>query len=945
MSGLCSAHMGPSGLDDLHEREGEAALLAESLARIGDSAALVVVEGPPGIGKTSLLGAARELARRGGMRVLGARAAELESGVPFGVVRQLLEPVLAGSSPEQRESLLSGAAALAGSIFDPKSPPAGGAEDAFPQLHGLFWFVSNLADEEPLVLLVDDAQWADLPSLQFLDYLARRLDDVPVAVVVATRPVAAAGNPILARLVTDPAAQALRPAPLSADGVASWAAGVLGGDPEEVFVASCAEATGGNPFFVGELLRELARRGAAPDANAAELAGGLAPDGVAAMVMLRLAGAPSGARELVEAVAVLGTGAAPADAALLAGLDADDARAAADALVREGILTEAETLDFAHPVLLAAVDAAMAASRRSEAHARAAGLLSARGAPVEEVAAHLLITGPEGDPETVRTLRAAAARALTLGVPASAVPLLERALAEPPPADELPRTLVELGGAASSAGALDASRHLLRAIELASDQETRARAAVELARTVLLGGGDSRVVGIVESCLAETADPVLAEALEVQLLNLATVSRDRRALLGDRLGSLEEPPEGATGTLASATLAVLAFEQATQGTSAAEGARLAARVLPALRGEITEGGAWAALVGTAAATWCESFDVADRLCAVVSEDARRRGTAVTLSGAANLRALLELRRGRLAEVETEAALSRGLARESQGTHVLGALARSTAALAALDRGASPDELRTHLKLLAGDEPDSLPFETVLQARGALLIALGDPEGALQELRELGRRNDAWAPGAAVVQWRSWAALAAARLGDSAEAGRLVGEELRLARAFGAPFGIGVALRVAALVGDGDRIDGLQEAVHVLEESAVPLELARALVDLGAALRHARKPRDAREPLRRALELALRAGADGLAQRARDELLASGARPRRTALRGVESLTPSERRVADLAAVGRTNREIAQELFVTEKTVEGHLRNAYDKLEVRSRLALPEALAS
>jgi DNA-binding CsgD family transcriptional regulator len=605
---------------------------------------------------------------------------------------------------------------------------------------------------------------------------------------------------------------------------------------------------------------------------------------------------------------------------------------------------EAETLDFAHPVLLAAVDGAMAASRRNEAHARAARLLSERGAPVEEVAAHLLITGPEGDPETVRTFRAAAARALTLGVPASAVPLLERSLAEPPPADELPRTLVELGGAASSAGALDASRHLLRAIELAGDQETRARAAVELTRTVLLGGGDSRVVGIVESCLAETADPVLAEALEVQLVNLATVSRDRRALLGDRLRSLEEPAEGATGTLAAATLAVLAFEQATQGTSAAEGARLAARVLPALRGEITEGGAWAALVGTAAATWCESFEVADRLCAVVSEDARRRGTALTLSGAANLRALLELRRGRLAEVETEAALSLKLARESQGTHVLGALARSTAALAALDRGASPDELRTHLQLLAGDEPDSLPFETVLQARGALLIALGDPEGALQELRELGRRNDAWAPGAAVVQWRSWAALAVA-LGDSAEAGRLVGEELRLARAFGAPYGIGVALRVTALVSDGDRIEGLQEAVDVLEESAVPLELARALVDLGAALRHARKPRDARDPLRRALELALRAGADGLAQRARDELLASGARPRRTALRGVESLTPSERRVADLAAAGRTNREIAQELFVTEKTVEGHLRNAYDKLEVRSRLALPEALAS
>ena len=597
--------MGPSGLDDLHEREGETALLAQSLARARTSAALVVVEGPPGIGKTSLLGAARELARQGGMRVLGARAGELESGVPFGVVRQLLEPEVAGASPERRDSMLSGAAALAVSIFDPASPSAGGADDAFPQLHGLFWLVGNLADEQPVALLVDDGQWADQASLQFLDYLARRLEDVPVALIVATRPVAGAGDPLLARLVTDPAAQVLRPAPLSDEGVASWAAGVLGGSPDAAFVASCAQATGGNPFFVGELLRELARRGAAPDEGAAELAGTLAPDGVAAMVMLRLAGAPAGARELVEAVAVLGTGATLADAAALAGLALDQARQAADALVREGILREGDTLDFAHPVLLAAVDGAMTASRHGEAHARAAKLRAERGAAVDEVAAHLLLTSPEGNAETVHALRAGAARAVALGVPGSAVPLLERALAEPPPAGELPGTLVELGGAAASAGALDAARHSRRAIELAADQETRGRAAVELARTVLLGGGDSSVVGILEDCLEETSDPALAEAIEVQLLSLAAVSRERRALLTPRLSSLEEPPEGATGTLAAATLAMLAFEQATQGRSAAEGARLASRILPALAGEITEGGAWAALVGTATATWCE----------------------------------------------------------------------------------------------------------------------------------------------------------------------------------------------------------------------------------------------------------------------------------------------------------------------------------------------------
>jgi DNA-binding CsgD family transcriptional regulator len=131
---------------------------------------------------------------------------------------------------------------------------------------------------------------------------------------------------------------------------------------------------------------------------------------------------------------------------------------------------------------------------------------------------------------------------------------------------------------------------------------------------------------------------------------------------------------------------------------------------------------------------------------------------------------------------------------------------------------------------------------------------------------------------------------------------------------------------------------------VLEDGPDPLELARALLDLGITLRLGRRPTDARDPLRRATELAVRAGADGLAARAQEELLASGARPRRIALSGVEALTPSERRVADLAAAGRSNREIAQELYVTQKTVEGHLRNAYDKLGIRTRLGLAEALA-
>jgi DNA-binding CsgD family transcriptional regulator len=936
--------MEASASHGLHEREGETVLLAEMLARAGrDAAALVVIEGPAGIGKTSLLAAAAAQARMTGMRVLRARASELEVGVPFGVVRQLLEAVVLGADADRRPALLAGAAREAESVFE-RAPAAGDvADDAFPKLHGLFWLVSNLAQEQPVALIVDDAQWADPPSLQFLDYLVRRLEGLPIALVLATRPLEPSGAALLARLLTDPVATVIRPAPLTDRGVAEWAAGAMGAEPEAEFVASCTRATRGNPFFVGELLRELAERDLAPTGDAAEVVETLAPHGVAAMVMLRLAGAPAGARELAEAVAVLGADATLPNAAALAGLEPTTARAAATHLLRQGILVEADTLEFAHPVVRTAVHAAMDPAERSAAHAEAARLLDAAGAPVEDVAAHLLLTTPQGDRGAVRTLRAAAARALALGASGTAVPMLERALAEPPPREDLPETLIELGAAATNAGSLEAASHLERAIELAPDGRTRSHAAVELARAVLYGGGDSRLVAVLDRCLQETGDPEAAEALEVLLLGLAAVSREHRALLRARLDSLEEPPEGATGTLAATTLAMLAFDLATCGVSAAESARLAGRILPALAGEITEGGAWAALVGTATATWCEDFATAEQLCAVVSDHARRRGTALTLSGAANLRALLALRRGRLAEVESEAAFAREIARESQGTHVLAALSRSMAALAAVDRGAPEAQLREQLRRLEGDEPDSLPFETVLQARGAVLLELGEPRRALAELRELGRRNDAWAPGAAVVQWRSGAVRALARLGELDEARRLAAEEVEIAERFGAPRGIGVARLAAALVADGDRVEPLREAVEVLDSADAPLELARALVALGSALRHARRPRDAREPLRRALDLASRCNADGLARAAQEELLASGARPRRTALRGVEALTPSERRVAGLAAAGRSNREIAQELYVTEKTVEGHLRNAYGKLEIGSRVELAGAL--
>jgi DNA-binding CsgD family transcriptional regulator len=253
-----------------------------------------------------------------------------------------------------------------------------------------------------------------------------------------------------------------------------------------------------------------------------------------------------------------------------------------------------------------------------------------------------------------------------------------------------------------------------------------------------------------------------------------------------------------------------------------------------------------------------------------------------------------------------------------------------AAQRALDRGGTMT--RSHGAILC------------LVAGAALRLAEGRPADALALAKGAGERGGDHLLNPAFAPWRSLAAEALDRLDRSDEAIELAEEELRLARAWGAPATVGRALRTIGQIRRGDGIDTLREAVDVLEESGARLELAKAQAALGGALRRARRPTDARDPLRRALELADACGSPPLADFARAELHASGARPRSDALSGVDSLTASERRVVDLASQGQSNRDIAQALYVTPKTVEVHLTNAYRKLGIRSRRELSGALA-
>jgi DNA-binding CsgD family transcriptional regulator len=942
------------GPDSLVERDAElSALAAAARDVVRGEGRLVIVEGPAGIGKTRLLRSARDAGlEAGATRVLGARATELETHLAFGVVRQLLDPLVFALAGRDRERLFTGAARLARSVLGEGQPGANApGGDRYSTINGLFWLVSTLCRSEPLAVIVDDLQWADEPSLEFLGFLARRIEGMPLLLVTATRPATESRAHLTAALLTEPGAHVLRPAPLGRESVEALVRREVGPHADEEFTRACLDATRGNPFLLSELLREVRTRKLAPDAEAARSVGSLAPGGVSALVEVRLARMPEGARPLAEAVAVLGDGAPLLSAARLADLDPDSAGAAEAALVRAGILEDRGGLCFTHPLVRATVLNGVAPSARARLHAAAVTLLGERGAEPEDLATHLLHVEPAADGETVATLRSAAARARGLGAPVTAAAYLRRALAEPPPPPLRCEVLTELGHSEARAGMEDATEHLRKALDLAEDPTARARASLELARALKFGGDAVLAVDVLEALDPDldALDRGLRELVELEHIGLAYISQGARELLARRTAGLADPGREPASRLEAFVLAGLAFDAAASGARpASEAAELAARAVAGglLPIDAMEGG-YGMLIAGVATMWSDKLDEASRINARMLAEARRRGSVIVRSAAASMQTLVNWRRGRIPDAEADCSMALELTPEAHGTDALLNAARAVKALVALTRGAGADELAAiEAEVLdRRSDPDALPYHLVLHARGLVRVAQGDVERGIEDLLECGRVSVAWGSGnPTTVPWRSDAALALAPLGERDEARRLAAEELELAESFGARRAIGIAQRALALLGDADAtVPGLERAVATLRDSPAALDLAIATVDLASAQRRAGQRTAARETATRGQDLAMACGATQLARRALEEALAAGARPRRVARRGVESLTPSELRVARRAAEGLTNREIAEDLFVTIKTVEMHLANAYRKLGVRSRTQLEGAL--
>ena len=320
-----------------------------------------------------------------------------------------------------------------------------------------------------------------------------------------------------------------------------------------------------------------------------------------------------------------------------------------------------------------------------------------------------------------------------------------------------------------------------------------------------------------------------------------------------------------------------------------------------------------------------------------------------LSAARSHRALaiLELRRGALLAAEAHARASwEILSTRRDASAALYWWSAAVLVDVLIARGAVDEAASIAMSAGLGTMPMNqviFPWPPVLL--GELELARGDTEAGIKTLLTTGDwLEQRGVTNPAFIPWRALAAPALTNLGRVDEARQVISPAVQRAREFGAPWGLGMALRAAGTVESRARgIALLHEAVGVLERSPCRLELAHATLELGGALRRTRQRAQARDHLRAALDLAHRCGAMGLANRAKQELAATGARPRRAMLAGVESLTASERRVAELATRGLSNPEIAQQLFVTRKTVETHLGHVYQKLDIASRAQVAEAL--
>lgn len=903
----------------LLERGPELDVLADAVDRAGAGRpGLILVEGPGGIGKTRLLMTARDRAVTAGVQVLEARGSEREHRLPFGVVDQLF--------PAQRHAR-EGRTATAQSDVSSVT------------LAALLRATEALAEHRPVMLVIDDLHLCDEPSLQFLGYLTRRLGRLRASVLATLRPFERrASAALLSELVGDPLAISIRPTALSETATAELLSEALDEPADAPFATACRVATGGNPLLLNELVKTLRSEAVSPVAQELEAVNELGPRAVLRTVLVRLGGLPVEATQLARAIAVLGEAADLPLAAALAGLEPEAAGAAATALIGAEILADRSGASFVHPLVESAVYEDIPAPQRSLAHDAAADLLRARGQSASASAAHLVLAPPRGRAEACDVLAEAARASLRAGAPGDAVTFLRRALAEPPPEDRRGALTADLARAMMLVDGPAAELDLREALRLTDDPTARVLLLIDLARLLMFIDRVDESTPLLAQAAAELPPGsedlrrILATTtLMAPLFDATVVPPADVVALGRRLPL--EPGIGAK-MLAAQSARHWAFD----GGSSDACTELALAALEG--GDLVRADSVFLAVSAVFVLEIADRPEADDGWVAIERECDRHGSHQARVALNLFRGYGLARRGELADADDALDDALEAARDwnavQGGVHVAAFRARVRTERG--DLGGAREALES---VPVPDRPTD-EARMWLDSRVALLNAesrFGDALAAADELE----RRFAFLPCLLDTSALVHRATALDGLGRRDEAIAAASAALEQARPWGSPGVVGQALRVLGTVEGGETgLARLRQAVATTDGTRARLELAKAQVELGTALRVAGAA-EARSTLRAGLELAAQLGTEKLEARALRELHAAGGRPRTSALTGPGSLTDAERRVVELAAAGNTNRSIGEALFVTPKTVELHLSNAYRKLGVRGRRELAGAL--
>jgi DNA-binding CsgD family transcriptional regulator len=917
----------------LIEREAELAGLGEVVdaAVDGRGGGAALIEGEPGIGKTHLLGAVRDHASVSEARVLYATAEEIETSVPLAAARVLLGRAARRVSPDGPARL--GLLALAGALSEPTGPGSRTEE----VVHALWWLIVELADERPLVLLLDDAQWTDDLTLGLLRMAARRAAQVPLALIVAAR--RAAPGSRHAALCAEHAFMRIEPPGLSIAGTAQLFEAVLGRPGSAAGVARAHAITRGNPLYLFELLQQARTLGLDPLSDV--FVDGRPPPQLVRLVEDRLKRLTPAANALAHAVAVLGSDADARRARALADLEGGDAIRAEQELRSERVL-DTDQHAFTHPLVAAAAREGIAAVDAAELHARAAELLAADGIDDQRLAEHLMYATPRGDASAVATLRRAAEAARRLGSLQTATRLLKRALAEPPVPGAVDAVEFELGRAQVDAGTEDGVRVLARLAEHAPEVILRTDAARHLARRLAQDGRGTEAVAVLSTVLRTLHNAHRELRLEL-LVELAFIATYSDLGLHDEAKRMIDVEAGRVTGRTPAEQLVMLGAQILRGDPSSDPAGFAGTALKLRLHRDYPGGFAVGAFTFAAATVQINADVlddAERAMDVLRADAEELAVPYLIAVALRQQGLIAYLRGDLARCELEVRSAREAAGEFANRLTTPWLVMALAEQARLQEA---EQLLASAGML-GYLPPRVLLTAALGSRGCLRLAQGDAQRAVEDLTEARDRCAAFFREQIEPPWRPRlleALVLADRRDDAAD---VADEYARLAEGWGTPRARGHAARMRSLVAPRDRaISLLEDARTHFTASHARLELARCLTELGAHRRASGERRAARAILRDAHDTAHACRATALCDRAQAELLLAGGRPRPPAGTGVNALTPAERRVAEIAADGATNRDIARRLYLSPKTVEMHLHSAYRKLDLPGRAGLATAL--